>query len=101
MSTKKGFLAVQVVIVIAVVALLTWSAAAATVSTPRKTAKSKSLVENSKAQKKIGGKRRHRRVSKYVWVNGHRLRRNRYPEHYKSASFVTEDLTVGDITAGE
>lgn len=97
----KGFLATQVVLVMATVTLLAASAAAATVSTPRKTSKSKSVVENSKTQKKISRKRRHRRASAYVWVNGHRLKRNRYAEHYTSSSFVSEDQTTADITAGE
>ncbi|MFI5113101.1 MAG: penicillin-binding transpeptidase domain-containing protein [Terriglobales bacterium] len=85
----------------AIVTLLAASATAATVSTPRKTSKSKSVVENSKTQKKISSKRRHRRASAYVWVNGHRLKRNRYAEHYTSSSFVSEDQTTADITAGE
>jgi cell division protein FtsI/penicillin-binding protein 2 len=101
MSKIKGFLATQVVPVMAIVTLLAASATAATVSTPRKTSKSKSVVENSKTQKKISSKRRHRRASAYVWVNGHRLKRNRYAEHYTSSSFVSEDQTTADITAGE
>jgi cell division protein FtsI/penicillin-binding protein 2 len=59
------------------------------------------VVENSTTQKKISSKRRHRRASAYVWVNGHRLKRNRYAEHYTSSSFVSEDQTTADITAGE
>ena len=99
---KKGSLAVQAVLVLAVVALLTWSAAAANISKPRKTSKAKSVVENSGTKKKkIGKKRKSRRASMYVWVNGHRLKRNRYYEHFSASSFVTEDQTVGDITAGE
>ncbi|MGZ7030025.1 MAG: penicillin-binding transpeptidase domain-containing protein [Terriglobales bacterium] len=84
-------------------ALLGSSAAAANIST-KKSSKSKSVVENSRTgQKKISSKRRHRRVrvSKYVWVNGHRLRRNRYAERYVASSFVTEDQTVSDMTVGE
>ena len=49
---KKGSLAVQAVLVLAVVALLTWSAAAANISKPRKTSKAKSVVENSGTKKK-------------------------------------------------
>lgn len=101
MLKTKGFLATQVVLVMALVTLLAGSAAAATVSTPRKTSKSKSVVENPKTQKKISSKRRHRRASAYVWVNGHRLKRNRYAEHYVASSFVSEDQTTADITAGE
>ncbi|MBZ5513209.1 MAG: penicillin-binding protein [Acidobacteriia bacterium] len=101
MSKIKGSLAIQVVLVMAIVTLPAASAAAATVSTPRKTSKSKSVVENSATQKKISSKRRHRRPSAYVWVNGHRLKRNRYPEHYVASSFVSEDQTTADITAGE
>jgi penicillin-binding protein 2 len=101
MLKTKGFLATQVVLAMAIVALLAASAAAATVSTPRKTSKSKSVVENPKTQKKISSKRRHRRASAYVWVNGHRLKRNRYAEHYVASSFVSEDQTTADITAGE
>jgi penicillin-binding protein 2 len=100
MSKKKGSLTFRsVVFVIALVALQTTSAAAATVSTPRKTSKPKPVVENSKTQKKIS--KRRRRASAYVWVNGHRLKRNRYAEHYTSSSFVSEDQTTADITAGE
>ena len=99
MFNRKSSLAVLVVLVLAV-ALQTSSAAAATVST-KKPSKSKSVTENRKTQKKIGSKRRHRRVSRYVWVNGHRLRRNRYAERYLSSSFVSEDQTVSDITVGE
>ena len=101
MHKTKGKLAVQVVLITACVALLAWSAAAATVSTPRKTSKSKSVVENPKTQKKISRHRRHRRASNYVWVNGHRLRRNRYAEHYVASSFVSGDQTTDDVTAGE
>ena len=36
-----------------------------------------------------------------MWVNGHRLKRNRYAEHYTSSSFVSEDQTTADISAGE
>jgi cell division protein FtsI/penicillin-binding protein 2 len=81
--------------------MLAASTDAATVSTPRKTSKPKSVVENPKTKKKIAGKRRRRRVSRYEFVNGHRLKRNRYREHYATSSFVDQDLTVGDLTAGE
>jgi penicillin-binding protein 2 len=101
MIKTKGTSGVQVVLVIAVVAFLTWSAAAATVSTPSKAAKQKPVVENPKTQKKISSKRRHRRASRYVWVNGHRLKRNRYAERYVSSSFVNEDQTTTDMNAGE
>ncbi|MGZ4811314.1 MAG: penicillin-binding transpeptidase domain-containing protein [Terriglobales bacterium] len=97
----NGSLAVQVVLVIAMMAPLTASAAAATVSTPRKTHKAKTVVENPRTRKKIVSKRRHRRVSKYEWVNGHRLQRSRYREHYAMSSFTSQDLTADDITTGE
>ncbi|MBZ5630301.1 MAG: penicillin-binding protein [Acidobacteriia bacterium] len=98
---KKGSLVVQAVLVMAIVALLTWSAAAANISKPRKTSKAKSVVDNSGTKKKISKKRKSRRASMYVWVNGHRLKRNRYYEHFSASSFVTVDQTVGDIMAGE
>jgi penicillin-binding protein 2 len=101
MIKTKGTPGVQVVLVIALTAFLVGSAAAATVSTPRKTAKQKPVVENPKTQKKISSKRRHHRVSRYVWVNGHRLKRNRYAERYVSSSFVSDDQTSGDVTGGE
>ncbi len=101
MHKTKGKLAVQVVLITVCVVLLALSAAAATVSTPRKTSKSKSVVESQRTQKKISRKRRHRRPSKYVWVNGHRLRRNRYAERYVASSFVSEDQTTDDVAAGE
>jgi cell division protein FtsI/penicillin-binding protein 2 len=99
MVIRKSGLAVLVVLALAIVALQTSSAAAANIST-KKSSKTKSVTETRKTKKKIS-KRRHRRVSKYVWVNGHRLRRNRYVERYVSSSFVTEDQTVNDITEGE
>jgi cell division protein FtsI/penicillin-binding protein 2 len=99
MFTRKDSFVVLVVLVLAV-ALQSLSAGAATVST-KKSAKSKSVTENANTQKKISGKRRHRRASRYVWVNGHRLRRNRYAERYVSSSFVNEDQTLSDITVGE
>ena len=98
---RRGSLAVVAVFVLLSTALLGESAAAANIST-KKASKSKSVVENSRTPKKIS-KRRHRRarVSRYVWVNGHRLRRSRYVERYVESSFVTEDQTVGDVTVGE
>ncbi len=104
MIRKNGSLAVQVVLVIAIMSLLLGSATAATVSTPRKSSKSKAVVENSRAsknKKKISRKRSRRRASRYEWVNGHRLKRNRYRERFLASSFVSEDQTAGDITAGE
>lgn len=101
MSKIKGSLTVQVVLVIVMASLLTASTDAATVSTPRKTSKSKAVVEKPKTQKKVARKRRHRRVSRYEWVNGHRLKRNRYRERYATSSFVNEDLTLADNAAGE
>ncbi len=95
--------------------LLGESATAATVST-RKSSQTKPVTENSRTRKKISSKRkhrarrsvrhasrtrRHRRWSPYVWVNGHRLRRNRYRQHYVVASFVNEDQGLGDVTVGE
>ncbi len=97
---KKGSIAVQVVLMM-LVALLAISATAATVSTPRKSSKSKSVVENPKTRKKIARKRSRRRASRYEWVNGHRLRRNRYREHFLASSFVSDDQTTADLTAGE
>jgi cell division protein FtsI/penicillin-binding protein 2 len=99
---RKGSIAVLAVVVLLTAALLDESAAAANIST-KKASKSKSVVKNSRTQKKIS-KRRHRRakrVSKYVWVNGHRLRRSRYAERYVESSFVSVDQTVGDVTVGE
>jgi cell division protein FtsI/penicillin-binding protein 2 len=98
---KKGFLAVKAFLVIVVVALLALSAAAATISKTRKASRTKSVVENPKAKTKIARKRRARRASMYTWVNGHRLKRNRYYEHFSASSFVSEDQTLGDVTAGE
>ncbi|MGI9103701.1 MAG: penicillin-binding transpeptidase domain-containing protein [Terriglobales bacterium] len=91
-------------ILLAILALAL-SATAATVSTPRNTSKNKNVTESSKTQKRMSRLRRSRRVrvraSKYVWVNGHRLKRNRYSERFTASSFTDSDLTASDVTAGE
>ncbi len=102
METTKRSRAVQVVLVMAVTALLACYAAAATVSTPRKNSKPKSLTTTARTHKRsVARKRIRRRASKYVWVNGHRLKRNRWQEHFTAASFVDQDQTLGDVSAGE
>ncbi len=102
---KKGSFLVSGIL-LAVLALVL-SAPAATVSTPRKTSKNaKNVTESSRTQRKISGIRKSRRVrraraSRYVWVNGHRLKRNRYYERFTASSFTDSDLAAGDVTAGE
>jgi beta-lactamase class D len=105
-------------LVIAVLGLLCLTAAAATVSTKGLKKKSSNVTENAKTQKKIAGRtssrttakrasakkvasRKRRRVSQYSWINGHRVKRNRYYERFTAASFVEADQTAGDVTDGE
>ena len=101
-------------LVIALAAFLCLSAAAATVSTKGLKKKSTKVSESAKTQKKIAGRassrpaattasktRKRRRVSRYQWVNGHRVKRNRYYERFTAASFVDNDQTSGDVTEGE
>ena len=96
------------VIVALTVACLT--APAATIS---KTAKKKSakVTENAKTKKAIAAKAssrtpvktasKRRRGGSYQFVNGHRLKRNRYYERFTSSSFTESDVTAGDVTEGE
>ena len=98
MSKRNLSLILHALLAITLIAPL--SASAATVSTPRKTPKVKNVVESAKTQKKVASKRR-RRVSRYEWVNGHRLKRSRYHERYATSSFTDQDLTVNDVTTGE
>ena len=81
----------------------------ATIST-KQAKKSAKVTESAKAQKKLASKShprrvatksRRRRVSRYQWINGHRVRRNRYYERFTAASFTESDLTTADLTAGE
>ena len=103
--------ATYALLVIAVMALLCLTAAAATIS---KTAKKKSVkvTENARTQKRIASRassrtpaktasKKRRRVSQYSWVNGHRLKRNRYYERFTAASFVENDQAAGDVVEGE
>jgi cell division protein FtsI/penicillin-binding protein 2 len=97
-----------------ILALVCAAASAASISskTKKKTGK---VTDSSKMQKKIAGKRssrtrvrtasasvkKARRVSRYQWINGHRVKRNRYYERFYASSFVDGDQTAGDITTGE
>src|SRR3954470_3075923 len=103
--------ATYALLVIAIMALLCLTAAAATIS---KTAKKRSakVTENAKTQKRIASRassrtpaktasKKRRRVSQYSWVNGHRLKRNRYYERFTAASFVEADQAAGDVVEGE
>ena len=102
---------INALLVIAALALLCLTAAAATIS---KTAKKKSVkvTENAKTQRQIASRassrttaksasKKRRRASSYQFVNGHRLKRNRYYERFKAASFTESDQTAGDIVEGE
>src|ERR1043165_938199 len=102
---------INALLVIAALALLCLTAAAATIS---KTAKKKSVkvTENAKTQRQIASRassrttaksasKKRRRAGSYQFVNGHRLKRNRYYERFKAASFTESDQTAGDIIEGE
>src|SRR5690348_18075566 len=105
---KKPILAL---LVIAALALLCLTAAAATISkSPKK--KSAKVTENAKTQKRIASRassrpvaktasKKRRRGSQYQWVNGHRLKRNRYYERFVASSFTDADVTSADVTEGE
>ena len=79
---------------------------AATISTKRSKKPAK-VAESAKTKKKIVAKShtrrvaKRRRVSRYRWVNGHRVKRNRYYERFTASSFTETDLTTGDSVAGE
>ncbi len=86
----------------------------ATAATISKTAKKKpaKVTENAKTQKRMANRassrtaartasKKRRRVSQYQWVNGHRLKRNRYYERFLASSFTDSDITAGDVTEGE
>lgn len=98
----KRLLVFQLVAIVALA--LTLPVSAATIST-RRTKKSAKVTETAKAQKKIASKKSSRRVrrvaSRYQWINGHRVKRNRYYERFLSSSFTDSDLTTADVTAGE
>ncbi len=107
---KNKSLVFNFVLVLVAVSLLALTAAAATVSTRSLRSKSKTqIAENSRTKKKMSQTRHTRRVvrarrvrrSRYDWVNGHRVKRNRYYERYSASSFVNLDQTTGDMTAGE
>src|ERR1051326_6424870 len=100
-------------LVIALAAVLCLSAPAATIA-KQSTKRSAKVTETAKTQKKIPSRtssrpaattasksRKRRRGSSYQWVNGHRLKRNRYYERFTAASFVEADQTSGDVTEGE
>lgn len=96
------------------IALLCAAATAATIST-KKTKKPAKVSETAKTQKRVTARRssharatsasakvkKARRVSRYQWINGHRVKRNRYYERFTASSFVDIDLTTADVTAGE
>ena len=114
---KKRSRAITTAYVVAILALLCLSAAAATISKDSKK-KSTKVAESAKTQKKIATRAsshtrartskkkvkkvsKKRRVSRYQWVNGHRVKRNRYYERFTASSFVKSDQTAGDVTTGE
>lgn len=110
---KNKPLITNALLVTVAVALLCLTAAAATISTKGLKKKSAKVGENAKTQKRIASrtssrttakrasKTRVRRVSRYQWVNGHRVKRNRYYERFTASSFVDSDLTAGDVAEGE
>lgn len=93
----------QTILALALTLALALPLAAATISTKRakKTSKVK-VTEAATTQKKIATTRRRRvRRSSYQWINGHRVKRNRYYERFVASSFTDENQTAGDTTAGE
>jgi penicillin-binding protein 2 len=102
-------------IFLSAVLLLCAVAGAATIS-PKTKKKSSKVSESAKTQKNIAARKsshataktsvkkaskKSHRVSRYQWINGHRVKRNRYYERFSVSSFVEDDQTSGDITAGE
>ncbi len=102
---KKGP-AVQAVLVLLVMALLSVSALAATVSprVSRYSSKSKSKVaDGAHAQKRMSSLRHSRPLARTAGsrrVRRARVRRHRYYERFYTSSFAT-DTTNGDISGGE
>lgn len=91
----------QSVLVMALTLALALPLVAATISTKRAKKPAK-VTEASSTQKKVVKTRKRRvRRSAYQWINGHRVKRNRYYERFVASSFTDEDQTVGDVTAGE
>jgi penicillin-binding protein 2 len=106
---KRSF---QIALTLALVVLVAiGNAFAASVSTKRYSkSKSRKVAESASAQKKISRSRHSHTVAvttgkskskKKVALKGKRSRRHRYYERFTASSFVTEDQTVGDLTAGE
>ncbi|MGH9524199.1 MAG: penicillin-binding transpeptidase domain-containing protein, partial [Terriglobales bacterium] len=105
-----------VLILLAALVLLCAAATAATIS-PKSKKKSAKVSESAKTQKQIAARKSshttakssvkkastksRRRYSRYQWINGHRVKRNRYYERFTASSFVDIDLTTADVTAGE
>ena len=91
----------QSVLVMALTLALALPLVAATIS-PKRAKKPAKVTEASSTQKKVVKTRKRRvRRSAYQWINGHRVKRNRYYERFVASSFTDEDQTVGDVTAGE
>ena len=97
-------------LLVAAMALLCAAATAATISpkTRKKsakvseTAKMKTVAARTTARKSVKkATKKTRRVSRYQWINGHRVKRNRYYERFTESSFVENDQTAGDVTTGE
>jgi len=98
MSIKGGFLR-YVVALVTFVFLLTLAAWSATVNTRSLTNKSKSqrVSETTRARRKMGKLARTRATTSTTRTR----RRHRYYERFTASSFAKDDLTAGDITAGE
>jgi penicillin-binding protein 2 len=102
-------------LVAVLIALLCAIASAETISAKKSRKKSAKVTESARTQKAIASRRssrtrakttraslkKRRRVSRYQWVNGHRIKRNRYYERFTASSFVDGDQTAGDVSAGE
>lgn len=55
----------------------------------------------AKTAVKKATKKTRRRYSRYQWINGHRVKRNRYYERFTASSFVDFNQGADDVTAGE
>lgn len=101
------------VLIVAAMAVLCTAGFAATISPKKKksTKASNSAVvspvaahRNSHATTKTAVKKatkKTRRYSRYQWINGHRVKRNRYYERFTASSFVDFNQGADDVTAGE
>ncbi|MFB3815239.1 MAG: penicillin-binding transpeptidase domain-containing protein [Terriglobales bacterium] len=103
---KNGSAILRLILVFLVAGVLTLCASAASISSKSvgrlARSKSASVTENSRTQKRMSRMRQSRRVTRASVRRrrARRARRVRYYERFSTSSFA-DDVTVGDVTAGE